>query len=367
MLIIGLGDSGCNALLDLHQEWPEHPPFLAINSESFTPPDSAEIKFILIGSHQLRGQGTGGDPRLGLLAMEESLPELRDALKGVDLVLLVTGLGGGTGTGAAPVIMTEARKAGALSLALTMLPFSWESGLRQERAQQGFLALREVADGVVALPCQRLLADTAGETKIEHLFACAQKILFQSLRVLWIILEKRGVINVSFADLRELVCSGNGYCTIAVADSAGEQKAFRVAESLKTHPLLDGGKALQKARSVLLSLAGGPDLTLLDVKQISEHLGLNESVHNLVLTGLIIDPALQDRLLGMIFLAEDGEKYPGHKAEKKNLKQSALTAAQLNLFEYTDTGKFEDTEPTIMNSENLDIPTFMRRHLQIKK
>lgn len=368
MLIVGAGDCGCEALLALAAAWPEHPPLLAVNTEARDLPADAGVHFLQVGERHLHGMGAGGDPRMGQRAMEDDLPALRPWLENAKLVLLTVGLGGGTGTGAAPLIMAEARKCGALTLALAMLPFDCESRRRQDQAAQGLLALQEAADGVICLPNQRLLSRAPADTALGSLFHDAHVFLFECLQALWRMLARRGVINISFADLCALVRAGNGRCLMACAEAAGADKAEQAATALLRHPLLDGGSALRASRALLLNVSGGPDLTLREVQHIVARLGDHGGAEALLMTGMVCDPALAGKVWAMVFLAEDANPAALAAAEK-----SALTAAprrkatQLSLFGANPAGRFEGVEPTIMDSENLDKPTFIRRGLLIQK
>ncbi len=343
---------------------------LAVNTEAREMPPDAGVQFLQIGARHLHGLGTGGDPRLGQRAMEEDLPALRPWLEQARLVLLATGLGGGTGTGAAPMIMAEARKFGALTLALSMLPFDCESRRRQDQAAQGLLALQEAADGVICLPNQRLLSGAAEDAPLDRLFDNAHDFLRACLQALWRLLARRGVINVSFADLCALVRLGNGRCLMACAEAAGDDKAEQAAAALLNHPLLDGGAALRAARAFILNISGGPDLTLREAQHIVARLGGNGGAEALMMTGMACDPALTGKIWAMVFLAEDANPAALGAVGKTAPAPSPVPrgkATQLSLFGANAAGRFDGVEPTIMDSENLDKPTYIRRGLPIQK
>lgn len=371
ILIIGVGGSGCSAVEALAAaDWPERPPLLAIDTETHDVLPGSGVQFIQIGKRYLNGVGTGGDPRMGQRAMEEDLPALRPRLEQARLVLLVTGLGGGVGTGAAPVIMAEARKSGALTLALAMLPFDCEGRRRQDQAAQGLLALQEAADGVVCLPNRRLIDRMADDAPLENLFENAHVFLHDCLQALWRLLSRRGVINVSFADLCALVRAGNGRCLMACAAAKGDDKAEQAVAALLSHPLLDGGAALRGASALILNISGGPDLTLRETRHIVERLGDNGAADAIMMTGMVCDPALSGKIWIMVFIAEGANSAVFGVADRNaSAPVSAIRGkvTQLSLFGANATGRFDGVEPTIMDSENLDKPTYIRRGLPIQK
>lgn len=381
ILIVGVGDAGVNTLLEMARICPDHPPMLAVNTEERQMPDLPRFSSLMIGARQLKGFGAGGDPRMGQRAMEAELPSLRPFLDGVDLILLALGLGGGTATGAAPLIASEARKTGTFVIALALMPFDFESRQRVERARQGLMALRDSTDGVICLPNQDLLpAGPNGAVRAEDLFKNANSMLSSCLQSLWHMLAHRGIINVSFADLCSITRAGGGLCRMVGVSVSGADKSARAIKELLTHPLLKVGAVLRDTPALLLNVTGGVDLSLSDIRAVVDGLKSAGADKSLTHVGMACDPEMRDAIRVMALAAEnDPDRALAGMAKTIHDRSASGTdssdrarslrkkATQLSLFGQGAGNRFSGVEPTIMDSENLDKPTFMRRGLLIRK
>ena len=189
-------------------------------------------------------------------------------MRGADIVFLLAGLGGGTGTGAAPVLARMARESGALVLAIVTMPFEFEGLRRQQQAEYGLHLLKSAADAVICLPNQKLFKLLDEKTSVVDGFKISNALLAEGLHGIWRLLTRTGLINVDFADLCSVTRGRHSASSFASAEASGERRAEQIVEKLLSHPLLDGGQALSEADAVLVSLVGGPDLTLVRNQQI---------------------------------------------------------------------------------------------------
>jgi cell division protein FtsZ len=402
--VFGLGGAGCNAAGFASQAGFAGVEFLAVNTDAqaldacMTP-----AKFVL-GASRARGLGAGGDPELGRAAAEEDLEKIRSFCAGADIIFLLAGLGGGTGTGAAPVFARVARESGALVLALVTLPFDFEGTRRQFQAQTGLQHLKTHADAVICLPNQKLLKMLDENTSVLEGFKISNSLLAEGLRGIWRMLTQTGLINVDFADLCSVTRGRHAASFFATAEAAGEKRAEQVVEKLMAHPLLDGGQVLNESDSLLVSIVGGPDVTMNEINKLMEPLHRQcENAH--IIFGAAIDetfagrlsvtliasrrrleeeaPPLKaeapDKLEPMQFLdtaiqersaSRFGGPPPALTEERKEQimrvqgvrSRKKLSRLQKELpLEIIFKGRFEKSDPTIRNGEDLDVPTYIRR------
>ncbi|MCA1807988.1 MAG: hypothetical protein ABR497_08625 [Kiritimatiellia bacterium] len=368
ILFIGLGDAGGRSLTQLARDQPDHPRLILIDTMDRPSQLPECIDFLRIGAKELRAQGTGGDPRLGHKAMTEAMPGLRPLLQHVSMLVLFAGLGGGTGTGAAPVILSEARRQGILTLGIGSLPFDFEGPRRLKKAEHGFLAMQEAADGAICLPHQRLVTGLPPEgLNAAKIFRQADQLVAQCLQSLWQVLTRRGVINVAFNDLCTLMRSGSGRCLMVCAETAAADKKT-AAIKLMRHPLLEDGAIWRAAHGCLLNITGGEDLTLHDIRAIVEELGSQLPMERLMMTGVICDGQLAQRTRLVLFVAEGSAITKASPASPGASDQKTISKmVQPGLFDDAGRGRFKDVSPTVIHGSNLDIPAFIRRGIPIQK
>ena len=327
-----------------------------------------------LGAAQTDGLGAGGDVDLGVRVAAEDRELLRSALAGADLVFLVLGLGGGTGTGGVSVLLDVAREAGALTLCLATLPCEVEGPERRVQAERALEGMGNLADALILVPNDRLVAHV-GEDRVARAFDRANEVLAAGIEGLWRMLAVPGVLSLDFSDLRRALPRGP-VCTFAYGEGRGDGKAETAVEALLTGPLSEQGELLTKARSMLVSIAGGPDLTLQEIGDIMAAVRGKARKGGRICMGTSIDDAWQDRVSITVLMAEDepveSDQAPAPTGERPpapvgNVKSGARPMQTSLMLEPTGKGRFKDVEPTILDGEDLDIPTFVRRGVSIEK
>ena len=291
----GVGGAGCNAVSTLDSSVLEGVHILAVNTDSQALAAAAAADKLVLGARRTRGMGAGGDPELGRAAAEDDLEKMAPFCAGADIVFILAGLGGGTGTGAAPALARMARESGALVLAIVTMPFEFEGQRRQQQAQSGLHLLKSAADAVICLPNQKLFKLLDDKTSVVDGFKISNALLAEGLHGIWRLLTRTGLINVDFADLSSVTRGRHAASSFATAEASGERRAEQIVEKLMAHPLLDGGQVLTEADAVLVSLVGGPDLTLVEIDKMMEPLKRQcENAH--IIFGAAIDEQFTHRL-----------------------------------------------------------------------
>ena len=383
LMMVGVGNGGCSVVTEMARQWKDGPAMVAINTDTNAVADVEGLRRVPIGAQTMKGMGTGGDPRVGRRAAEADVEAIRGLFQGVNLVFVVVGLGGGTGTGAAPLVVEEARKAGALTLCFSMMPFEFEGPRRMDQAKRGFLALDDVADGVICLPNQRLVGVITDRTNITEAFRKADEILCRGIQAVWRVVCQKGIINLGFADVRALLQAGSGPCVFGCAEGVGPDKVAMVLQAIRVDPVLKHGEALAHAHAYIVSIMGGKDLALKDVDALMQGLMTISRPEALAMTGVCCDPALGDKVFVTILAAEQGSESepqgrpgltPGEAATLSQVSKSdeeraaqKVKLTQGTLFDAARQGRFKDIDPTIVEGNNLDIPTFIRRGIMIQK
>ena len=292
--IIGVGGAGLQAVQHMARCGVGEAALAVIHTDARLLGESTITDKLLLGSQLTRGLKVG-EPELGRALAEAEAHRLRHLCEGADLVIVVAGLGGSTASGAAPVLARVARENGALVLALVALPFAFEGRRRQQQAQAALAQLRTAADAVICLPNQKVSTLIDEKTSLPEAMQIIDDLLAQGVRGLLRLVKRGGLLNVDFADLCHVVRGRQAESYFATAEAAGETRAREVVERLVRHPLLDDGRLLAEADAVLVSLNGGPVLSLKEVNQVMEQ--INRLAENAqVIMGATIDPALADRL-----------------------------------------------------------------------
>jgi len=293
--VVGVGGAGCNAVAHLAQSGFAGVQFAALNTDIQSLAGLPLECVMPLGAAVTRGLGAGGDPEIGRAAAEEHAEPLRQLCAGARVVVIVTGLGGGTGTGASPVLARVAREAGALVLAIATLPFECEGARRQSQARAGLEQLKAAADAVLCLPNQRVLKLIDDNTSLLETFKITNDLLAQGLRGIWRLLTRAGIINVDFADLCAVVRAQHAESAFACADARGEHRAREVIGKLLASPLLEGGTILNEAQAVLVSIVAGADLTMAEVHRVMSQ--ISRACENAqIIMGAAVEPDFGDRL-----------------------------------------------------------------------
>lgn len=293
--IVGIGGAGGNAVAHMAETDLRELRPLALHTNARILEMTPAPEKILLGGDLTHGLGAGGDPSLARAAAEHESSVLKGLCQNVDLLFIVTGLGGGTGTGAAPVLARIGKEAGALVLGLATLPFDGEGGRRRHQAEQGLAELRAAADAVICLPNQKLFQIFDENTSVLDGFKKTNDLLSQGIRGIWHMLTRPGLIHVDFADLRSALRDQHAEACFATVEAQGEGRSRELIEQLLASPLLDGGQALDEADAVLINLIGGADLTMADVKRVMDEINRRAGNAQLII-GASIGDEFQGRL-----------------------------------------------------------------------
>jgi cell division protein FtsZ len=396
--IFGVGSAGVSLIDTLNGGEFAGAGFVAINTEAPSLAASSAPVKIHLETKLMRGLGTGGDPERGRAIAEEQFAALKSACEGVDVILIVAGLGGGAGSGISPVLARAAKETGALVLAFVTLPFLCEGNRRQQQAQQSLEQLKSIADGVICLPNQKAFKLIDENTSVLDTFRITSGLLAEGVRGVWQLLTRPGLIQIHFDDLCALVRDRHFESAFAFVEASGAGRSREVVEKLLAHPLLDEGRALAESDAVLVSLVGGKDLTMAEVNRVMEQIS-RQCERAQIIMGAAIDATLKNKLSATVIAARHNpvakseigggstETLPVRGATSRSAacaahsftpeqreqmvarhsgggrgrrSPSKMLQAQLPLAIITK-GRFDKSEPTVHKGEDLDIPTYIRR------
>ncbi len=424
--VLGVGGCGGNIVAQMHRAGFAGAQLISLNTDSQALAQSPLPHKFNLGLQLNGGLGAGGDPERGRAAAQQDEARLRDLCTGVDMVFICAGLGGGTGTGAGPVAGRIAKECGALTLAFVTLPFDCEGTRRMQQARQGLDEFKAAVDGVICLPNQKVFKLIDEHTSVIETFAVTNDLLAQGVRGIWQLVTRPGFINLDFADLCSVVRDRHSESSFASADASGPHRAREVMEKLLANPLLDGGTALSEADAILVSLMSGPNLSMAEVNRVMDP--INRQCKNARLTmGAAIEESMGDRL--MVTLVASRQPVPPAELPRmattelpeppavpregsdfdllgaavatkpvartaagqpepqplptatpsalvvppppatlsrswRSRKKTKSTHPELQL-EIVTKGPFEASEPTVHNGVDLDVPTFVRRGMQL--
>ncbi len=354
--VIGVGGGGMNAVNRMIDAGLSGVDFVAMNTDTQVLELSNTRSKLQLGANLTRGLGAGGNPEMGRNAAEESRPEIRRLLEGADMVFIAAGMGGGTGTGAAPVIAEMSKEIGALTVAVVTRPFRFEGPRRARVADEGVGALRERVDTLITIPNDRLLDVVEKKATLMESFRVADDVIRQGVQGISDIITIPGMINVDFADVKAIM-EDQGTALMGIGSASGEQKAIHAAETACASPLLEA--TIDGARGVLMNITGGPDLTLSEVYEAAEIVYKASDSENVnVIFGAVIDPNMQNEVRITVLAT-------GFDATERPRKVEALAAANAvatdeNAPKPASAIPGQDGGPLIPEGE-LDIPAFLRR------
>jgi cell division protein FtsZ len=446
--VVGVGGAGSNALDRILLDGLERADLIAINTDVQSLASSVAAHKVQLGRSVTRGLGAGGDPELGYQSAVESADEIRQVLVDARMIFICAGLGGGTGSGAAPFVAQLAREAGSLVIAFATLPFSFEGKRRGVQAQEAFSRLNEIAHAVICFENDRMGDMVAPKAGIHQAFAVADITISQSVRSIVNLIQRPGLIRIGFDDLLAALRSRDGRCLFGFGESDSDNRAHdALAQALK-NPLLDRGRALANAAHVLVQIAGGPGMTLSEVEIVMHELGRHVNDQTQILFGTAVDGRMGNRLSVTIIssLAADSDSIQQTKPAQSNVSmppvweqpqepppkidiipEPAITETRLKpadlvpieqptpaaieppppvpvakkpasapqlivpkkkqlpieeakpateksvqakqevlQFEPVTRGRFEKSEPTIVEGQDLDVPTFLRKNIRVK-
>jgi cell division protein FtsZ len=288
--VIGVGGGGSNAVNRMVQAGLDGVEFIIANTDLQALGLNAAPVKLQIGAKLTKGLGAGADPNIGRQAALEDTEKIIEALDGADMVFVTTGLGGGTGTGAAPVIASLASELGALTIAVVTKPFRFEGARRRSQADHGLAELRDSVDTVITIPNERLLATIARTTSLIDSFATADDVLRQSIQGISDLILVPGMINLDFADVKTIM-SGMGFAIMGTGTAEGENRTVIAANAAISSPLLEDA-SVKGARGVIINVTGGPDMSLIEVSEASAI--IQEAAH--IIFGAVVDPKMQGRV-----------------------------------------------------------------------
>lgn len=370
--VVGLGGGGCNAVNRMINEGLTGIEFIAVNTDAQALQFSKAKVRVRIGEKATRGLGAGGDPRIGRLAAEESAEELYEVLKGSDMVFVTAGLGGGTGTGAAPVVAQIAKEIGALTIGVVTRPFTFEGTHRAKSAEEGATALKEHADTLIIIPNDRLLQIVDKRSGLQDAFKVADDVLRQGIQGISELITVPGLINLDFADVRTIMSEG-GAALMAVGQASGEDRALKAAEQAISNQLLD--VTIDGARGILFNVTGGESLKLFEVNQAAAI--IKETAHpdvNLIF-GAVIDDSLGENLrITVIATGFEGTQIsssqrhaePRHNSQPRQRPLPSLMDNEDEEEEGSHQSKAAEAYEfsTHINTDDLDVPAFLRKRNQ---
>ncbi|MBI3458632.1 MAG: cell division protein FtsZ [Candidatus Rokubacteria bacterium] len=292
--VIGLGGGGSNAVNRMIASRFAGVTFIVANTDAQALRTSPASLKLQLGVKLTGGLGAGSDPEIGRRAATEDPEVLRETLQGADMVFITAGMGGGTGTGAAPVVATLAKELGALTVAVVTKPFAFEGARRSRQAEAGIQELRGIVDTLITIPNQRLLTVVEKGTSLQEAFRVADSVLQQAVQGISDLILVPGLINLDFADVRTIM-SGMGLALMGVGTGHGEHRAIDAAQKAIASPLLEE-TSIEGARAVLINITGGPDLTLHEVNEAAS--AVAESAHEEanIIVGAVMDESLTDEI-----------------------------------------------------------------------
>jgi cell division protein FtsZ len=361
--VIGVGGGGCNAVNRMIDEGLSGIEFITVNTDAQALVLSKAPTRVRIGEKVTRGLGAGGNPEMGRKAAEESAEELYEVLKGSDMVFVTAGLGGGTGTGAAAIIAQIAKEIGALTIGVVTRPFTFEGNHRSKSADEGIAKLKEHADTLIVIPNDKLLQIVDKRASIADAFKTADDVLRQGIQGISELITIPGLINLDFADVRTIMSEG-GAALMAVGRASGEDRARMAAEQAISSQLLD--ITIDGARGILFNVTGGNSLTLFEVNQAAAI--IKEGAHpdvNLIF-GAVIDPNLGDEVhITVIATGFDRSNMPRRTNTNVNTNSdmNRLNPARVSVAGDNRQLQPADFKPVIMDTGDIDIPTFMRKRM----
>jgi cell division protein FtsZ len=338
--VVGVGGGGSNAVNRMIADGLSGVDFIAVNTDAQALMLSDAPKRVRIGDKLTRGLGVGGDREMGHKAAEESADELYEVMQGSDMVFITAGMGGGTGTGASPVIAHIAREMDALTIGVVTCPFTWEGAVRAETARAGIEQLKEAVDTLIVIPNDRLLEITDKRVSLQAAFTLADDVLRQGVQGISELITVPGLINLDFADVRTIMSEG-GAALMAVGRAEGENRAVEAAQQAISSRLLD--ITIDGARGILFNVTGGPDLSLFEVNEAASI--IKQTAHpdvNLIF-GAVIDEKLSDEIRIIVIATGFDRTEPRPRATRATFSEAV------------------EFPTPVFDKDDLEIPAFLRR------
>ncbi|MDF7798917.1 cell division protein FtsZ [Pontiellaceae bacterium B1224] len=367
MLVMGVGSSGSRAVSAMISLNPELDA-VAIDTDTKVLEALDLDRTIHVGATITRGLSSGGDVELGRQSIEKDSSSIRKQLREVDLLVIVAGLGGGTGSGAVPVITRIAREAGALVLIMVAMPFKFEGPKITRIAEESLKRIRSHADAIIRIQNERLVDRSDSDLPAEEAFARSHQVMMDAVFSIGRLLSRNGICGLDFASIHTMLRNCDGFCHFASAEGAGKDRAKAVADHILTHRLLNKGRMLESAVGLVVGLTGGRDLKLDEIECVMNRIHEKLPAAVWLNFGVAVDPAFEGRLSAITLVAEqwkeplvDGGNRQMGLSFNKNSGQGELP------LETTGKGEFTYTDPTVHNNQDLDVPTYIRKDIKLPR
>ncbi|SDG95352.1 cell division protein FtsZ [Alteribacillus persepolensis] len=374
--VIGVGGGGSNAVNRMIENGLQGVEFIAVNTDAQALQLSEAETKLQLGGKLTRGLGAGANPEIGKKAAEESKEQIEEALTGADMVFITAGMGGGTGTGAAPVIAEVAKEIGALTVGVVTRPFTFEGRKRSGQASTGITALKEKVDTLIVIPNDRLLEIVDKNTPMLEAFREADNVLRQGVQGISDLIAVPGLINLDFADVKTIM-SEKGSALMGIGIATGENRAAEAAKKAVSSPLLE--TSVDGAQGVLMNITGGTNLSLFEVHEAAEIVSEASDHEVNMIFGSVINENLNDEIVVTVIATgfEDNEDKKQKQSQRQSNmqqrrpQQSAGSAPRMNAPQQERPSTEEVNEPEREqqpqeNTETLDIPTFLRNRRRRK-
>lgn len=359
--VVGVGGGGVNAVNRMIDAGLKGVEFIAANTDAQALLMSDADEKLDIGRDLTRGLGAGSDPEIGRQAAEEHIDEIRESLAGADMVFITAGKGGGTGTGAAPVIAEVAKSQGALTIGVVTRPFAFEGRRRSVQAEQGIQRLKEKVDTLIVIPNDRLLSVASNDTSVLNAFKMADEVLLQGVQGITDLITTPGLINTDFADVRTVMTDA-GSALMGIGTGSGEGRAVAAARASISSPLLEA--SIENARGILLNISGGPDLGLLEINEAAEIIhGVAHPDANIIF-GAVIDDEMGDDVRITVIAA--GFDRWDDSASRSALPiarpgdERADSGASTGEVRIADVFATDDDDDLDLGDDDFDVPSFLK-------
>jgi cell division protein FtsZ len=349
--IIGIGGGGNNALNTMISYELTGVQFIAANTDGQALAANMAPLKLQLGENLTKGLGAGANPEIGRKAALEDIEKIREALRGADMVFITAGLGGGTGTGGAPVIAEVAREMGALTVAIVTKPFHFEGGKRMKQAEEGLANLKMTADALITIPNQRLLGISGKNMTLLEAFKKADEVLYHAAKGISDVIVGHGIINLDFADVRTIM-SETGMALMGTGIASGENRSVEAAQRAISSPLLED-ISIEGARGLLINITGGEDMTLSEINEATTLVQKEAHEEANVIWGMVIDHAMKEEIRVTVIATGFGKKEEKRASQLKKIAPISFGLREQN----KDFSHFSFST----KENNRDLPAFMRR------
>jgi len=369
ILLMGVGSSGTQAVAHMGELNPGLDA-VVIDTDTKVLEATTLERVIHVGGAVTNGFSAGGDVELGRQSIEKDSASIRTQLRQADLLLIVSGLGGGTGSGAVPVITRIAREAGTLVLCMLTLPFAFEGKPILKKAEDALKKIRTHADAIIRIPNELMVDRADADLPADQVFARSQQMMTEGVSALWRMLSKNGICGLDFACIQTMLRNCDGFCHFADAEAKGAGRDAAVADGILKHRLLNGGKVLGKSAGIIVGLTGGDDLKLSEIETVMGRIQEKLPDDTWMNFGLAVDPAFKNRLSAIVLVAEQW-KEPLMDDARRQMgftfnRRLPVEQGELPL-ETIGKGHFENAGSTIYEGQDLDVPTYIRRGIKLPR